>query len=54
MSRCVVCNKVLRPEEIIWKPEIGEHEDHCAACLNRHTYEDYDTVVSWDENSPHE
>lgn len=47
MSRCKVCNTPLKPEEIIWRPEIGQHEDHCSACLQKHMYEEYDSEIEW-------
>jgi hypothetical protein len=50
MSRCVVCNTPLKPEEIVWKPEIGEHESFCYACLCRHVTEDDESVPVWDDD----
>lgn len=52
MSRCIVCNAILQPDEIIWKPEIGEHETHCSKCLHLHDTEDYDSVISWESEIP--
>ena len=30
--RCKSCNKPLKESEIIWRPELGEHEDLCLKC----------------------
>ena len=49
-SRCIVCNRVMQPEEIVWKPDIGQHETHCSSCLQKHSNEDFDTVISWNED----
>ena len=32
MCRCIACNTVLEPNEIIWDEERGEHEDMCKVC----------------------
>jgi len=29
---CVCCDRPLKPEEIIWIPERGVHEDLCKIC----------------------
>ena len=31
--RCKSCDAVMEPEEIIWRPDRGEHEELCRSCL---------------------
>ena len=31
-GRCRGCNAILKETEIVWKPELGEHEDLCLKC----------------------
>lgn len=49
-SRCIVCNRVMTPAEIVWKPEIGEHETHCSSCLRDHENENLDSSPAWEED----
>lgn len=51
--RCKCCNTPLKPEEIIWKPDIQEHESFCTVCLLKQAAEDFDSPIVWDE-SEHE
>ena len=30
--RCRACNEVMGEHEIVWRPEIGQHEDLCLCC----------------------
>tara|TARA_R100000306_G_C4337924_1_gene123704 strand:- start:101 stop:262 length:162 start_codon:yes stop_codon:yes gene_type:complete len=30
--RCKACDAVLKPPEIIWRPEIKQHEELCKKC----------------------
>lgn len=32
MSRCKLCDNVMKPNEIIWRAERGQHEDLCRQC----------------------
>lgn len=32
--RCKSCNKILKENEIIWRPEQGQHEELCMSCRN--------------------
>lgn len=32
MSRCRACNEIMGEHEIVWRPEIGKHEDLCLCC----------------------
>lgn len=51
--RCTSCNKPLKPEEIVWKPELNNHEPFCASCLLLTETEAYDIVPYWEEGEPH-
>lgn len=31
--RCKACQHIMEPEEIVWYPERGEHEELCRKCL---------------------
>lgn len=30
--RCKACDAIMKPEEIIWKSELGIHEELCRVC----------------------
>lgn len=30
--RCKACDAIMKPEEIIWKFELGTHEELCRTC----------------------
>lgn len=61
--RCKACDAIMKPEEIIWKFELGIHEELCRTCryatqsdiinltYTQDSYEDEIEETSEDESS---
>jgi hypothetical protein len=42
--RCTSCDKVMQPNEIIWRPEQNQHDPWCGRC--RRSYAQYEEPLT--------